>query len=80
MCSSHNKAADLSLQPIAQLMTDLKIHPKDLVTASTAQLTFKTIKKARAGKRLTRNSQLKILDALNTATQKKFALKDLFDY
>ncbi|MCK5806671.1 MAG: hypothetical protein KAI66_27830 [Lentisphaeria bacterium] len=57
---------------------DLKGH--DLVAASVVQLTHKTISRARKGRRLTPNSQRKVLNALNRATGESFTLRDLFNY
>ena len=56
----------------------LKAH--DIVAASTEQITHKMISRAVKGRRLTPNVQRKILDALNKAAEKKYSLKDLFNY
>ncbi len=47
-------------------MTELGLSNADLVKASTEQLTFKMVQKARKGKLLTPNVQNKILAALKT--------------
>ncbi len=49
-------------------MTRLGLSNADLVKASTEQLTFKMIQKARKGKPLTPNVQNKILAALKVLT------------
>ena len=48
------------------LMTERGFSNADLVKASTEQLTFKMVQKARKGKPLTPNMQKKILVALRT--------------
>jgi len=50
--------------PLDELMTELGLSNADLVKASTEQLTFKMVQKARKGKPLTPNVQNKILAAL----------------
>jgi len=71
---------NLGEQPISQVMAahDLKAH--DLVRASTEQLTHKMVARACKGRRLTRNVQTKVLNALNAATGRHYALTDLFNY
>jgi hypothetical protein len=72
---------DLGLQPIDMLMTSLGIKDADLVKASTQQLTFKMVQKARKGRRLTRRVQWKIFNAFRTLKpDQKYALKDFFNY
>lgn len=69
------------VQPLDRIMTGLGLHNADLVGCSKEQLTFKVVAKGRRGRRLTLNSQTKILKALNGAqTVKQFALRDLFNY
>lgn len=68
-------------QPIDRLMTQEGITNAQLVAASTEQLTFKNVQKARSGKRVTTNIQDKILDAfLTLRPQMKLARRDLFRY
>lgn len=50
--------------PLDELMTERGLSNADLVKASTEQLTFKMVQKARKGKPLTPNVQNKILAAL----------------
>lgn len=66
-------------QPLDALMTRLGLTNADLVKASTEQLTFKMVQKARKGKLLTPNVQQKILTALQTVRpEDNLALKDIF--
>lgn len=77
-----NKTIERNLgeQPIAGVMDEAGLKGKDLVAVSTEQLTFKMVSKARKGRRLTRNVQFKVLNALNKATGKSYALNQLFNY
>ena len=68
-------------QPIDALMTKLNISNAELVAASTRQLTFKVVQKARKGKTLTPNLQMKVLEAMNALKpDSAFSLEDLFNY
>lgn len=71
---------DLGEQPIAKIMALHGLKPGDLVENSTKQLTYKMISRAVKGRRLTPNVKYKILDALNAAAKKNYAMKDLFNY
>lgn len=72
---------NLGPQPVDDLMTRLGIANADLVKASTEQLTFKMVQKARKGRRLTTNAKNKILDAIQTLNpDQKFKFTDLFNY
>jgi len=72
---------EVGTQPLEKILTDLGLKNSDLVENSTEQLTFKVVGKARRGRRLTLNAQMKILNALNAAQDDKyFELKDLFNY
>lgn len=69
------------VQPLDGILTELKLKNADLVLNSNDQLTFKVVAKGRRGRRLTLNSQTKILKALNAAQSvKQFELKDIFNY
>ena len=57
---------------------DLK--PHDLVVASSVQMTHKMVARACKGRRLTPNTQMIVLNALQAATGKTYALTDLFNY
>lgn len=67
-------------QPISFLMRQERVCAGDLVAASTEQITYKMVTRAQKGRRLTFNSQYKILNALNAATDKNYFLADLFNY
>ena len=72
---------DFDPQPLDALMTRLGLANSDLVGASARQLTHKMVQKGRMGRRLTPNAQMKILEALNALSpEKRFSLKDLFNY
>jgi hypothetical protein len=71
---------DLGPQPIAGILAKLNLKPHDLVAASTQQLTHKMVSRAAKGRRLTLNTQTKVLNALNAATGKNYSLRDLFNY
>lgn len=71
---------NLGTQPIAGLMEaeNLKVH--DLVAASEVQITHKMITKACKGRRLTRNVQIKVMNAYNRAAGQNCSLQELFNY
>jgi hypothetical protein len=71
---------DLGEQPIAKIMAGHGFKASDLVTSSTEQITYKMVNRAVKGRRLTPAVQAKILNALNRASKKVYALKDLFNY
>ncbi|MBI5394367.1 MAG: hypothetical protein HZA91_03630 [Verrucomicrobia bacterium] len=71
---------NLGEQPIGRLMLELGLKPHDLVAASTEQVTHKMVSRACKGRRLTPHVQMKILNALNRASGKTYALSDLFNY
>ena len=52
----------------------------DLVASSTEQITHKMVARAMKGRRLTANTQAKVLRALNAAAGKEYTLADLFNY
>jgi len=58
----------------------LGLRSADLVSASTEQLTHKMVARACKGRRLTANTQGKVLRGLQAATGKDHALGDLFNY
>lgn len=69
------------VQPIDSLLTELGLTNADLVRASTDQLSFKAVQKARKGRRLTPNMQRKVLSALHALKpESNLMLKDLFNY
>ncbi len=71
---------NLGEQPLARIMDANGLVPRDLVTASTEQITHKMVARARKGRRLTPNVQNKILTALNKASGKRYTLDDIFTY
>ncbi|MFZ9011374.1 MAG: hypothetical protein ACO20W_05715 [Anaerohalosphaeraceae bacterium] len=71
---------NLGPQPIIELMEKHDLAAHDLVAASTAHITHKMVTRACKGRKLSRRVQLKIRDALNTATEQSYTLSDLFNY
>jgi len=71
---------DFGEQSIAKIMVEYGLKPNDLVRNSTGQISHKMVARASKGRRLTPRVQLKILHALNKATEKNYSLKDLFNY
>ncbi len=69
------------VQPLDEIMKELNLKNSDLVEKSADQLTHKVVAKGRKGRKLSLNSQYKILNALNAChSAKKFTLADLFNY
>ena len=71
---------NLGEQPLARRMADLGLKSSDLVAASTEHITHKMVARACKGRWLTPNVQAKILRAFNRATDKEYAMADLFTY
>ena len=71
---------NLGEQPIARLMREHNLKPHDLVAASPVEMTHKMVARACKGRRLTLNTQSKVLAALNRATGQNYTLRDLFNY
>ena len=71
---------NLGEQPLARLLSELELSPKDLVQASSEQLTHKMVTRGAKGRWLTPNTRAKVLNALNRATEGSYVLADLFDY
>ena len=71
---------NLGEQPIARLMAERGLKGKDLVAASTEQITHKMVSRACKGRRLTRHAQSKVINAFNKAAGTTCGLKDLFTY
>ena len=71
---------NLGEQPIARIMREHGLKAQDLVTASPVEMTHKMVARACKGRRLTLNTQSKVLTALNQATGKNYGLLDLFNY
>ena len=75
-----NTERNLGSQPISGIMASHNLKPHDLVAASTKQLTHKMVTRACKGRRLTKNTKSKVLNALNLAAEKNYTLSDLFNY
>jgi len=71
---------NLGEQPIARIMADHGLKARDLVAISTEQITYKMVSRACKGRRLTRNVQYKLRDALNKSAGKMYSLEELFTY
>jgi hypothetical protein len=71
---------NLGEQPVARILRDLGLKPHDLVAASSVEMTHKMVARACKGRRLTPNTQAKVLEALNRATGRSYTLGDLFNY
>lgn len=71
---------NLGEQPILALLAARNLKAHDLVTASNGRITHKMVARACKGRRLTRNTQALVCDALNAACQGNFAVGDLFNY
>jgi hypothetical protein len=71
---------DLGEQPLARRMSERGLEPRDLVAASTEQLTHKMVTRAMKGRRLTRNTMEKVVRAWNLASSSKHDRRELFDY
>jgi hypothetical protein len=71
---------NLGEQPIAQIMREHNLKPHDLVAISSVDMTHKMVSRACKGRRLTLNTQSKVLAALNRATGRHYSLRDLFHY
>ena len=71
---------NLGAQPIAEIMREHNLKPHDLVAASPVEMTHKMVSRACKGRRLTLNTQSKVVAALNRATGKNYTLRDLFNY
>jgi hypothetical protein len=71
---------NLGEQSIARIMREHNLKPHDLVAISSVEMTHKMVARACKGRRLTLNTQLKVLAALNRATGKNYSMRDLFSY
>ena len=71
---------DLGPQPIIDIMACHGLAARDLVAASTEQITHKMVSRACKGRRLSPHVQAKILNALNTAAARHYTRPDLFTY
>lgn len=71
---------NLGEQPIAKLMAERGLKAKDLVGASTEQITHKMVSRACKGRWLTPHVRAKIRNAWNTAAGTTCGVEDLFNY
>lgn len=71
---------NLGAQPITRLMAAHGLGARDLVAASTEQITHKMVARACKGRWLTPHVRIKILHALNAASGGNYAVADLFNY
>ncbi len=71
---------NLGPQPIGPILAERGLAAKDLVAASTEQITHKMIARAVRGRRLTPKTQGKVQRALEAATGETYALEKLFNY
>lgn len=71
---------DLGVQPIAALMADHGITPAQVVAQGIQGITFKVVKKACQGRRLTPRMQQKVREALGGLIDPPPAKTDLFTY
>ncbi len=71
---------NLGEQPVARIMREHNLKPHDLVANSPVEMTHKMVSRACKGRRLTLNTQTKVLAALNRATGRNYLLGDLFNY
>ena len=75
-----NIERNLGAQAIVDIMAKHGLGAGDVVAASSEQLTYKMVARACKGRRLTINSQMKVLKAVNLAAGKEYSLSDLFNY
>ncbi|MBQ6246611.1 MAG: hypothetical protein IJK04_07080 [Kiritimatiellae bacterium] len=71
---------NLGPQPIAEIMERHGLSAHDLVMASEVPMTHKMVARAVKGRRLTRNTQTIVCNALNRAASAAYTLTDLFNY
>ena len=71
---------NLGEQPIARLLSETGLAPRDLVAAAPDPITFKMVARACKGRRLTPRAQQKVLNALNKASGKTYRTGDCFNY
>ena len=71
---------NLGTQPIAEVMERHGLSAHDLVEASDVPMTHKMVARAVKGRRLTRNTQTIVCNALNRAAGATYTLADLFNY
>ena len=76
----NNNELNLGPQPIIDIMAANNLCAHDLVAASTEQITHKMISRACKGRKLSPRVKQKILNALNNSCEKKYTLREAFNY
>lgn len=71
---------DLGVQPIADVMDEQGITVRDVVAASTEQITFKMVQRARKGRRLSAHVMAKVQRAMSAAAGQRYSMQELFNY
>ena len=71
---------DMGEQPLARLMSERGLTPKDLVGSSPDQITHKMVARAMKGRRLTKNTMDKVHRAWNVASGEERPRAELFNY
>ena len=71
---------NMGVQPLQGILEELELKNHDLVAASRESLTHKMVARGCKGRRLTRNVQLKVRNALNLASGKSYRIAYLFNY
>ena len=74
-----HETLEYGVQPIDALLQQHGLENRD-IAADNPAITFKVLKKARKGRRLTRRMQEKVLAALNAKLPEPVTLEDLFNY
>ncbi|MFT5239625.1 MAG: hypothetical protein ACI9OU_002757 [Candidatus Promineifilaceae bacterium] len=67
-------------QPLKDIMEANALKAHDLVAASSHPMTHKMVSRAVKGRRLTPNTKTIVVNALNAATGREYAYKDVFNY
>ena len=80
MTMSDELERNLGPQPIAEILERHGLSAHDLVVASEVPMTHKMVARAVKGRRLTRNTQTIVCNALNRAAGATYMLADLFNY
>jgi len=75
-----DRERDFGEQPFAARLAEHDLLPKDLVQASSEQITHKMVTRGAKGRWLTPNVRGKLIRALNTAAHTTYREQDLFTY
>ncbi|MFT4540014.1 MAG: hypothetical protein ACI841_000775 [Planctomycetota bacterium] len=78
--SSAEPIRDLGEQPLTEMMKARDLLPKDLVEASSEQITHKMVSRAMKGRRLTARTMNKVMRAWNRAAEADDGIERLFNY